>query len=58
VQHRKTGRPMSESVSSAGTRQSCSRSRKGTAQSERDYFNNCVANNRLKMGDYVPKQAK
>ena len=30
---------------------------KGTAQSERHYFNKCVAT-RGKMGDHVPKQAK
>ena len=30
---------------------------KGTAQSERAYFNKCVAN-RGNMGDHVPKQAK
>jgi hypothetical protein len=30
---------------------------KGTAQSERDYFNKCVAN-RGNMDDDVPKQAK
>ena len=30
---------------------------KGTAQSERDYFNKCVAN-KGNMDDHVPKQAK
>ena len=30
---------------------------KGTAQSERDYFNKCVAN-RGNMDDHLPKQAK
>ena len=33
-------------------------SQKEWRKSEPDYFNNCVANNRGKMGDYVPNQAK